>query len=64
VERCNKRQKVDYKLENSKGRSSRHWSIRTTLIAMCQHADAWLEVAKKNNQLPTILEWLEAKSAA
>lgn len=64
VERCNKRQKIDYNLEDSKGRSSRHWTIRTTLIAMCQHVDAWIEVAKKNNQLLTIPEWLEAPTAA
>ena len=64
VERCNKRQKIDYKLEDSKGRSSRHWTMRTMLIAMCQHADAWLEVAKKNNQIPLELEWLQINSAA
>lgn len=64
VERCNKRQKIDYKLEESRGRSSRHWTIRTTLIAMCQHADAWFEVTKKNNILPPISQWLEARRAA
>lgn len=48
VERCIKRQKVDYKLEESKGRSSRHWNIRTYFIAMCQHADAWFQEAKKD----------------
>jgi hypothetical protein len=47
VERCIKRQKIDYDLEASRGRSSRHWNIRVYLIAMCQHADAWLEEAKK-----------------
>jgi hypothetical protein len=40
-----------------------HWTIRTMLIAMCQHVDAWIEVAKKNNQLLTIPEWLEAPTA-
>lgn len=48
VERCNKRQKIDYKLEESKGRSSRHWTIRTYLIAMCQHMDAWYKEEEKN----------------
>jgi hypothetical protein len=48
-----KRQKVDYKLEDSKGRSSRHCNIRVYLIAMCQHADASFEEAKKTN-LPSI----------
>ncbi|SMF09178.1 hypothetical protein SAMN02744124_03648, partial [Paenibacillus barengoltzii J12] len=60
VERCIKRQKVDYKLETSCGRSSRHWNIRVYLIAMCQHADAWLEEAKKQNQLTSVARWLEA----
>ncbi|WP_144941627.1 DDE transposase [Paenibacillus sp. 32O-W] len=59
VERCIKRQKVDYKLESSRGRSSRHWNIRVYLIAMCQHADAWLEEAKKQNRLTSVAEWLE-----
>jgi hypothetical protein len=38
---------VDYQLEDSKGRSSRHWKVRSYLIAMCQHVDAWLKEAKK-----------------
>lgn len=59
VERCIKRQKVDYKLEASNGRSSRHWTIRVYLIAMCQHADAWLEEAKKDS-LPAIDHWIQA----
>ena len=48
AERCNKRQKIDYNLEGSKGRSSRHWNIRTYIIAMCQHADAWVKELKKD----------------
>lgn len=48
AERCIKRQKVDYKLESSKGRSSRHWNIRTYIIAMCQHADAWVKELHKS----------------
>ncbi|WP_257347003.1 DDE transposase [Pseudalkalibacillus decolorationis] len=51
VERCIKRQKVDYHLEDSKGRSSRHWTIRSYCIGMCQHADAWVKEAKKGNFL-------------
>lgn len=53
-----KRQKVDYKLEASHGRSSSHWNIRVYLIAMCQHADAWLEEAKKQNQQMSVTKWL------
>lgn len=63
VERCIKRQKINYKLESSKGRSSRHWTIRVYLIAMCQHADAWLEEAKKE-QLPSIDQWFDTHRAA
>jgi hypothetical protein len=48
VERCIKRQKVDCKLEGSNGRSSRHWNIRTYIIAMCQHVDAWVKETEKN----------------
>lgn len=60
VERCIKRQKIDYRLESSRGRSSRHWNIRVYFIAMCQHADAWLEEAKKNNLPNSVMQWLAA----
>lgn len=63
VERCIKRQKIDYKLESSRGRSSRHWNIRTYLIAMCQHADAWLAEAAKGT-LPTVEQWMQGAVAA
>lgn len=63
VERCIKRQKIDYKLESSCGRSSRHWNIRVYFIAMCQHADAWLEEPKKQKQLQTLEQWFEVSSA-
>lgn len=49
VERCIKRQKVDYHLEASRGRSSRHWNIRSYIIGMCQHADAWIKEAKRKS---------------
>jgi hypothetical protein len=64
VERCIKRQKIDYKLESSRGRSSRHWNLRVYLIAMCQHTDAWLKEAKKLKQLTTIQQWLTLAPAA
>nr|WP_245590402.1 DDE transposase [Aneurinibacillus terranovensis] len=63
VERCVKRQKIDYKLEDSKGRSSRHWNIRIYSIAMCQHADAWFEEAKKQ-KLSSLDQWFAANQAA
>ncbi len=63
-ERCIKRQKIDYGLENSKGRSSRHWNLRVYLIAMCQHADAWFAEASKVNTLPSLEHWLSSSKAA
>ncbi|WP_339063104.1 hypothetical protein [Tepidibacillus marianensis] len=63
VERCNKRQKIDYKLEESKWRSSRDWTIRTYLIAMCQHVDAWFKETKKK-ELPTLNQWMESLLAS
>ncbi|MDD7602470.1 MAG: hypothetical protein PUK54_07735 [Firmicutes bacterium] len=40
-ERCNKREKIDYKLEDGKHRSSKMWYCRLFAIMMCQHLDAW-----------------------
>jgi hypothetical protein len=41
AERCNKRMKIDYKLEDGKHRSSRMWYCRLFCVMMCQHLDAW-----------------------
>ena len=41
AERCNKRGKVDYKLEDGRYRSSKMWYCRLFAIMMCQHLDAW-----------------------
>lgn len=41
AERCNKRGKMDYKLENGRYRSSMMWYCRLFAIMMCQHFDAW-----------------------
>jgi len=58
VERSNKREKIDYKLEAGRHRSTMMWAIRIYGIMMCQHIDAWylhqresLE-AMKNQILP------------
>ena len=40
-ERCNKREKIDYKLEDGSHRSSKMWYCRLFAIMMCQHLDAW-----------------------
>ncbi len=41
AERCNKRKKLDYKLEDGRYRSSRMWYCRLFSIMMCQLLDAW-----------------------
>ena len=41
AERNNKRQKIDYKLEDGKHRSTREWYCRLYSIMMLQHLDAW-----------------------
>jgi len=40
-ERSNKRQKIDFKLENGKHRSSKMWYCRLYSIMMLQHLNAW-----------------------
>lgn len=41
VERSNKREKQDYKLEDGKHRSTKMWYCRLYGIMMLQHLDAW-----------------------
>ena len=40
-ERTNKREKVDYHLEDGRHRSTKMWYVRLYGIMMCQHIDAW-----------------------
>jgi hypothetical protein len=49
VERSNKREKIDYKLEAGRHRSTKMWYIRIYGIMMCQHIDAWY--AHKKDEL-------------
>ena len=55
IERSNKREKVDYKLESGRHRSSMMWYMRVYGIMICQHMDAWYfdqqEIWKDLNQL-------------
>jgi hypothetical protein len=46
VERSNKREKLDYKLEAGRHRSTMMWYIRIYGIMMCQHIDAWFATQK------------------
>jgi hypothetical protein len=41
IERSNKREKIDYKLEAGRHRSTKMWYIRVYGIMICQHMDAW-----------------------
>lgn len=53
AERCNKREKVDYKLEDGRYRSSKMWYCRLFAIMMCQHLDAW--ALPKTSRLKDVL---------
>ena len=48
VERSNKREKIDYKLESGRHRSTKMWYIRLYGIMICQHLDAWF-IHSKNS---------------
>jgi hypothetical protein len=41
IERSNKREKIDYKLEAGRHRSSMMWYMRVYGTMICQHMDAW-----------------------
>jgi len=41
IERSNKREKIDYKLESGRHRSTKMWYVRIYGIMICQHMDAW-----------------------
>ena len=43
VERSNKREKVDYRFEAARHRSTKMWLTRIFGIMMCQHLDAWYQ---------------------
>ncbi len=49
-ERTNKREKIDYKLESGRHRSTKMWYIRIYAIMMCQHMDAWYAHQQKELQ--------------
>ena len=47
-ERCNKREKIDYQLENGRHQSTKMWYCRLYCIMMCQHLDAWGKAQSDN----------------
>jgi hypothetical protein len=44
VERSHKRKKIDFHLEQARVRSRRQWAVRIFLMAICQHALAWVDL--------------------
>lgn len=61
IERSNKREKMDYKLESGRHRSTMMWYMRLYGIMICQHMDAWYVSQKeewdtyKNLFYPTVV---------
>ena len=47
IERSNKREKIDYKLESGRHRSTKMWYVRIYGIMICQHMDAWYSHRKE-----------------
>ena len=47
IERSNKREKIDYKLESGRHRSTKMWYVRVYAIMICQHMDAWFSHSKE-----------------
>ena len=48
IERSNKREKIDYKLESGQHRSTKMWYVRIYAIMICQHMDAWFSHKEKD----------------
>jgi Transposase DDE domain len=48
VERSHKRKKIDFHLEQARVRSRRQWAVRIFLMAICQHALAWVDLFEQS----------------
>ncbi len=48
AERSHKRKKVDFHLEQARLRSRRQWAVRIFLMAICQHALAWVDLFEES----------------
>jgi len=55
VERSNKREKVDYKLESGRHHTTMMWYMRIFGIMMCQHMDAWHSKSKNSLNLKDLI---------
>lgn len=58
VERSNKREKIDYKLEAGRHRSTMMWYMRLYNIMICQHIDAWFATQQKDEVLQNLQSYL------
>jgi hypothetical protein len=61
VERSNKREKIDYHLEDGRHRSTMMWMVRIYGIMMCQHMDAWF--LHRKNELQSLQELIFSAAA-
>jgi len=48
AERSHKRKKIDFHLEQARVRSRRQWAVRIFLMAICQHALAWVDLFEQD----------------
>jgi len=48
AERSHKRKKIDFHLEQARVRSRRQWAVRIFLMAICQHALAWVDLFEQS----------------
>src|SRR6266508_1583688 len=48
AERSHKRKKIDFHLEQARVRSRRQWAVRIFLMAICQHALAWVDMFEQD----------------
>ena len=48
TERSHKRKKIDFHLEQARVRSRRQWAVRIFLMAICQHALAWVDLFEQS----------------
>ena len=48
AERSHKRKKLDFRLEQARVCSRRQWTARIFLMAICQHALAWVDLFERS----------------
>lgn len=61
IERSNKREKIDYKLESGRHRSTMMWYMRIYGIMICQHMDAWY--THQRDELQSLKNHIQQKAS-